>query len=77
MAVQTCLVSTFFNLFAAVAFTDFSHFGFRLPCVLAFALRFGRLLVPTVSSIVSVLSADSTLTLEAGVLCRRLTVTIA
>ena len=68
---------SFFNLFTAVAFADVCHFGFRLAGAFAFALRLGRLLVPTVSSFVSVLSAISTLTLEARVLCCRFTVSFA
>ena len=57
---------SFIDLFTAVTFTDFCHLGFRLSRALAFAftLRFGRLLVPTICSFVSVLSTVSTFTFE-------------
>ena len=68
---------SFFDLFTAVAFSGFCHFRFWLPCALAFAMKFGRLLVPTISSFVSVLSAVSTLALESRVLYCRFPVTFA
>ena len=68
---------SFIDLFTAVTFTDFCHFGFRLSRALVFSLRFVRLLVPTISSFVSILSAVSTLTLESRVFCCRFSVTFA
>ena len=77
-AVQTWLESKFHRLVYCCHFHWFlSLWNSTYPSALAVALRFGRLLVATVSSFVSVLSAVSTLTLEARVLCCRFTVTFA
>ena len=56
-AVLTCLNldSNHRLVYCCLSLTDFSHLGFRLSRALAFALKFGRLLVPTISSFVSVI----------------------
>ena len=63
------------NLFARVAFTDFCNVGCRLARTFTFALRLVLLLVPTISSFVTVFSAISALSIESRVFNFRFSVT--
>ena len=64
-----------FNLFARVAFTDFCDVGFRLARAFTLALELVLLLVPTISSHVTVFSAISALSIASRVLNFRLSAT--